>query len=297
MIPALVPALGALALLSFAAPAVPAALDDPVERAKAWPELSRDDEETVELDIERVRNAHTPEMAEQGASGIVAVGPGATPYLVPLLGKERDEAALARLLAVVDEITDERHTRLIAAWFDDGSDVVRKWALERAALFPDPGIREAAEKALATQALYKEKKSRKYDEDEHFVAALAATSAGSLEGLELIVDVAAEGWGERGKKMHVALTGARGPEATKRVVAKMKGADRQHTVAALHVLAACGTKDEAVPAVKPHLDSKDNSIRVAAINALRGIVDGDPPIEKLSVFDAIELAKQWKSRV
>jgi hypothetical protein len=38
-------------------------------------------------------------------------------------------------------------------------------------------------------------------------------------------------------------------------------------------------------------------VRVAAINALRGIVDGQEPLEELSVFGAIELAKTWKVRV
>ena len=45
------------------------------------------------------------------------------------------------------------------------------------------------------------------------------------------------------------------------------------------------------------LDDDDNSIRVATINALRGMVDGDLPVEQLSVFEAIEMAKQWKSKL
>ncbi len=36
---------------------------------------------------------------------------------------------------------------------------------------------------------------------------------------------------------------------------------------------------------------------VGAINALRGIIDGDPPLDKLPVFEAIERADKWKSRL
>jgi hypothetical protein len=36
---------------------------------------------------------------------------------------------------------------------------------------------------------------------------------------------------------------------------------------------------------------------VVTINALRGIVDGDGPLEQLSSFEAIEMAKKWKSRI
>jgi len=54
--------------------------------------------------------------------------------------------------------------------------------------------------------------------------------------------------------------------------------------------------EDAIAIVKPQLDNTDNSIRIAAINALRGIVDGDLPIANLPVFEAIELAKKWKTR-
>jgi hypothetical protein len=64
----------------------------------------------------------------------------------------------------------------------------------------------------------------------------------------------------------------------------------------LNLLSACGTQGD-TSAVKPFLDSDDHQIRVAAINALRGMVDGEGPIDKLPVFDAIDLAKQWKNRI
>ena len=47
----------------------------------------------------------------------------------------------------------------------------------------------------------------------------------------------------------------------------------------------------------PFLDETDNSIRIEAINALRGIVDGDQPIDKLSAFQAIEVANEWKGKL
>jgi hypothetical protein len=52
-----------------------------------------------------------------------------------------------------------------------------------------------------------------------------------------------------------------------------------------------------MPRVRFFLDDDDNQVRVAAINACRGIVDGAPPEEQLPVFEAIESAKKWKERV
>ena len=61
-------------------------------------------------------------------------------------------------------------------------------------------------------------------------------------------------------------------------------------------LAGCGEKKSAVPVIQ-HLDSTDNGVRIAAINALRGVIDGAEPLERLSAFDAIEQAKAWKERL
>jgi hypothetical protein len=81
-------------------------------------------------------------------------------------------------------------------------------------------------------------------------------------------------------------------------VAKLLAATKRKTkVAGLRLIAACGEKESAKHLVLPFLDENDNSLRVAAINALRGIVDGDPPLNKLSVFEAIERANKWKARL
>jgi HEAT repeat protein len=96
--------------------------------------------------------------------------------------------------------------------------------------------------------------------------------------------------------MRVALAGVRGPEATAVVGKHLDDPQLKTKVAALHLLGGCGDKS-IVGKIKPLLDESDNSLRVAAINALRGIVDGELPIEELSAFEAIEMAKKWKDRL
>ena len=118
---------------------------------------------------------------------------------------------------------------------------------------------------------------------------------GSLLGLDHLAERARTGFAAHGARMRKALEAVRGPEATQ-VVAKGLAGAREVKIAALNLLAGCGDAS-ARALVKPHLDDSDNGVRIAAINALRGIVDGDPPLEQLPVFKAIELAKEWKARV
>jgi len=62
------------------------------------------------------------------------------------------------------------------------------------------------------------------------------------------------------------------------------------------LLSLCGTK-ASFPYIKPLLDSGDASLKKAAINACRGIIENKPPLGNISVFDAIDLAKKWKERL
>jgi hypothetical protein len=254
-----------------------------------WPKPA--DKAQVALDIERLCKARTPEMAVQAREALEATGDSTVPFLLERMGKERDEAALKRVREVLIANTKAAHTRLLAKEFENRSGATRTFSLWRCAAFPDKEIRPAAEKAWTRL----KKLGDKAAPEELYAAALCAASAGSVEGLDVLQASALKSWERRGVEIRAAIEGARGPDATKLVVAKLEGADQKQKVAVLRMLAGCGDSS-ALPSVRRFLDDDDNQIRVAAINACRGIVDGDPPLEQLPVFEAIETAKKWKER-
>lgn len=264
---------------------------DEIKRLEAWPDLGKAKSQ-AKTDIQRLRKARTPEMAEEAEVGLVQAGAGIVPLLLPALGKEREPEALERMEAVLTRVTGAEHTRLLAEFFDDGAGGVRTFALRRVASFPDAGVRAGAEKAFARVAKLGEKAER----EELYAASLCAASSGSLESFDTLASWSPKRWATRGAEMRAAVGALRGEAATAKALEHLKSTDRERTVVALHLLSACGDASS-TEHVKPFLDSDDNSIRVAAINALRGIVDGEPPLERLPVFDAIELAKKWKTRV
>jgi len=267
-----------------------------IARASEWPVIPADKAATVKTDIERLRKAGTPEMAEQAEAALVGAGAMVAPGLIAAMGKERNVEARLRIEAVLDRVTSAEHTRLLAPSFADKSRDVRTWALARCAAFPDSELAKAAQDALgkARAALAKDEKLEG-GAVELYAAALCATAAGSHEGLDVLGRSAVSDWGKKGVEIRAALAAVRDGESTKFALELLAKGERKQQVAALNLLAGCGTKD-ALAAVKSQLDSTDNSIRVAAINAMRGIVDGDLPIANLPVFEAIELAKKWKER-
>ena len=269
--------------------------EEETERLSAWPTLEKDQKKAVDLDVQRLRKARTPEMSESAHDGLVSVGAAAAPLLLTALGKERDEDARARMTDVLETITGAAHTRLLAEHFDAKGAPLRHFALRRAARFPDAGTRAAAEAAYRKAS--DPKKRKKADPEDLFATALAATASGMVEPLEVLFATGVEDWGAEGEAIHLAACAVRGPEASALFVPRLGSDERDEVLGALRLLAACGTEKEAARACARHLDASDNGLRIGAINALRGILDGDPPIARLSAFDAIELAKKWKARV
>lgn len=271
-------------------PAKPAAA--PVERLTAWPKPA--DKDQLLVDVERLVKARTPEMGVQAREALTAAGASAVPFVLERYGKEKDEDAARRLREVLLAITRADQTRLLGREFASKLAPVRVFTLWRAAAFPDPELKEPAQASLARAR----KAGDKADPEEVYAAALCCASAGSTDGFDVLFQAAQKRWDKKGVEIRTALEGSRGEPGTVIALERLAaaGEDRAQRVAALRLLAGCGTKT-AIPRVKPLLDDQDNSVRVSAINALRGIVDGDPPLEQLSVFDVIETAKQWKERV
>ena len=229
---------------------------------------------------------------------LVELGAGSGPLLLEALAREKKAEARERIEEVLSALCDARHTRLLALEFEHGSSPVRTFSLREVAATPDPGLRAAAEAAHArvVKALASEREARKLDPEEPYAAALCALSTGSLVGLEVLLESARDSWAERGTEIMLAAPAARGDEAASRLGKLAASGERQQRRAALRMLAGCGTRD-AVRYVRPILDESDNSLRVAAINALRALIDGAPPLEKLSTFEAIDRANRWKQRL
>jgi len=277
----------------------------PVEqkpRLEAWPTLPGDSLKTAQTDVERVRKASTEEMAAGGREGLIKAGSGTAPLLLAALGKEKDEIVRGRIVEVLDQVTGAEHTRLLAKELTSKSRDVRLYVLNRCALFPDKELRSLLEPMLARIV----KEGEKADSDERYATAVCATSTGSTAGLVALHLAAVENWNKRGVQIRAALEGVRGPEASSILLAMLKESDapkpgdpllpkeaRQRVVACLNLLAGCGDKS-ALSKAKAFLDSTDNTVRVAAINAVLGIAQNKPPVANLSAFEAVELAKKLK---
>lgn len=306
MIPQFLPSLAAALLLAGPAAGAPAPQDGApaaaVERATEWPEGPS--EKALTKTIGKLRKAASDEMVAQGFAEVREAGAGAAPGLLAALSKERDDDAADRIREALDLVTSAAHTRLLAAEFDHRADAVWRYSMLRAAELGDPGLREAAEGRWAELLEHEAdpKLAKRIPEGRKDHLAVFVLSTGSPLSLEPCLALAAakdkeyRRW-ERyltGAASHARAGGAAVGDALAAALTDAKGIPAR--LACLRLLTWAGTKDHA-KAVAPSLDAPENNIKVAAINALRRMVDGDDPIDKLSAFEAIERANKWKQRL
>jgi HEAT repeat protein len=272
-----------------------AAAQTPASKPKtadnAWPKLPNGQIPDLGMAIESLKKAPTQESVDAAIEKIKAFGKEAVPFLYESLSRQKVDT---------DDSISEDARRLMKALDamitnDDGARVLqdcshrnilcRRYALRKAGELEVAGAIPIAKKAL-TDA----------DPDTRFEAALTCASLGTLDGFEVIKKVARDEWPRLGKRVRSAIERHRTEEATKKSMEGLASKDWQDICASLRLLSGWGTRT-CVPEVARHLDTTDNRIKENAINALRGIIDKEAPIEKLSAFDLAEQAIAWKKRI
>jgi hypothetical protein len=224
------------------------------------------------------------EVRKNAAAELQQLGAGAAPALLRKLtdrAPEKNEPYLAALDAVV---TAEQAGPLSRVLRDTRASA-RVWALRRFTAFHDPAHAPILRSALADR-----------DPEVKFRAALALAAGGDLTGMDLVLERARSDWKELGGELLAALEPARGEKPARWLLDKLEPTEFSAALARIRLLRALGTK-ETVVILKPLLDSNDHALKRETINTLRVVIDGQPVLDDLSVFQAIEMAKEWKQKI
>lgn len=264
--------------------------DEP--EARTWPKLRKAQRDAVSKTIGHLTRI---EMEDEDAdrrilaasAKIVAVGRGAAPVLMASLSRRKSlEAEDARRIVVcLDALVEPADGVLLAEEFGSRRRPLRLWALSRAASFDDAALLPAFRGLLEHE-----------DGETALRAALGCLRAGSLDGWDPVVAAARSAWRRRGPELRAAFERVRSPEAEQRALRLLAAPANAGRVTGLRILGGTGTRDGA-PQVLPYLDNQDAAVKEAAINALRGMVDGAPPLVNISAFDLIGRADAWRKRL
>ncbi len=249
----------------------------------SWPKWTNAKKDEFAAKLALYKRA-TPERVDLLAKDILGYGKGAVPILLESLANA-DVALHERYFRVLNVLTDAGDLSLLLQQAKSKSLNVRRFILRRGSELADKEHESEFEKALEDQ-----------DADCRFYAALGVSRAGSFSGLPLLLSEVNSRWGSQRAQMLAALRGIQGTEATKKLLSSWTSEEGENTLSFLRLLSGVGDRN-CVTRVSYYLDSSDHQLKEAAINVLRSVFDNAPPIQDLSVFDVIEHANQWKSRL
>lgn len=260
-------------------PAPPPPKPPPAE----WPKLDAQGTARTEQLVLNL-TANKEELRTTAQQELRGIGAGAAPALLRKFS-DREAERNAVYAAVLDQLVTQEHAGPLARHLRDQRASVRVWVLRRFAAFHDPAHVPIVELGLKDR-----------DPEVQYRAALALLASGQLSALDRVLARAREDWQHSGAEILATVEPARGDPAARAILDDLNQHEFTDALARIRLLRALGTK-ESMSALKGLLDSNDHAIKRETINTLRVVVDGQPVNENLSVFQAIEQAKEWKARI
>ncbi len=255
----------------------------------AWPKLSTSAKQSAKLALRRLLAGDSENANEEATAAardeLLRLGPAVAPLLLRRLG-DRDRVNPEPLTEVLDQLVNAKHATLLAKLATKRKPLLlRRYLTARLATFRDPATRPVF------LAAAKDK-----DADLAFYGTLGLCGLRDLDHLDAVFDRCRQDWFSVVALVQATLEPMRGEDPADHVLRRMGKHDERDLVTGLRLLRSLAPKPYA-GLIRIHLDSRHNSVKKATINALRVIVDGAKPLEKLSVFQAITMAKQWRDRL
>lgn len=251
----------------------------------AWPKL---DQVKSDRAVQLVANfkVENPELHTKSLTELAELGAGAAPLLIARLtdtpGHDKANVLIAKALT---QLTAAEHAPLLAP--DATSKVLarRRWVVGRLVDLGAPGMVEVFKKAAADK-----------DEEVAFRGAVGLVASGDASGLDKVLARAKADWKGCREFLEANLPRGRGGDVSSKLADRCSQGEFADKVAALRLFRSAGDRPQARK-IAEALDSSDHGIKKEAINALRVVVLGEKPLDDLSVFQAIEMAKEIKAKL
>ncbi len=248
-----------------------------------WPRFTRAQRDIIKSKIKELGHGNE-KIANRAKETLKAFGPGVVPFMArklsdssPKLNKHMEEIALS--------VMEEKYAPLVVPYLKSRLKSVRMFGIRLIVKTGWEGAKEALKKAYA-----KEK-----DAGVKEAMALALCSLGEIDAIDVLFELAKKDFFSRRQDILNAARGLKGEKAERWLLERLGSDSARDKIAALRLLAVSGTKDS-VKSIKRFLYSNNHTLAVAALNALRAIVDGKEPIEHISVFDLIRMRREWEKR-
>jgi hypothetical protein len=251
------------------------------QKLAEWPALKPADQDRVAALVSQFRK-DKPEGRKAAADNLVALGDGTTPYLIRMIS-DRDEATNEQIFAVFDRVLGPQHAALLAQQSKSNKPDLRRYIVRRLCRFVDPDLKPVLKEA-----------TKDSDSDSAFFGQLGLLALRDPSTLDAVIDSSRTDWNGIRALVVEVLPNARSDEMGRAVAEKIAKASTQVQAAGLRLFRYLATKELAVVA-RSYLSAEDHNVKKEAVNAMR-VLNGEEPIENLSVFDLPKMAKEWANK-
>jgi hypothetical protein len=260
----------------------PPAAGTTAEKLGEWPTLKDTDKDRVLAFTGQFRKAD-PQLHAEAKKQLIALGDAAAPLLMQQVS-DRAENTNAPIFAVLDEVLGARHAALMARETKKPRIELRRYLTRRLCRLGD------ADLAPVLDSLQKDK-----DESTAFYAQLGLLALKRRESLPAVLAYTKTRWNDVGPLVAEVLTPARSPELGDAVFEAIAKAQPVDQMAGLRLLRYVMVKEQGV-VLRGYLEASDHTVKREAVNTAR-VLHGEAPVDNLSVFQAIEQAKQWLQKI
>lgn len=270
--------------LAWLAP-IPAQTDGdagPPPKLEQWPELKDADKERVLALAGQFKKADQA-LHTAASRQLLELGAGAAPLLFQQVS-DRVDNTNTPLFAVLDTMLDQRHAALMAREAKKPRVELRRYLVQRLCAFTDRDLLPVLQSA-----------SKDKDEATAFYGALGALALKDRNAVAPVLAYSKTHWQEVGAFVGTVLPAARSTEAGEWVWEAIAKASPTDQMAGLRLLRSLATKDQAM-LLRRYLEASDHTVKREAVNTARAL-HGEAPQENLTVFQAIEQAKQWLQKL
>lgn len=253
-----------------------------IEKLSEWPTLEATEKDRVFALATQFKKEDT-KLHAAAKQQLIAMGAGAVPLLIQRI-TDRPENENAQLFEVFDAVIESKHAALLAREVKKPVVELRRYLTLRLCKFLDPEL------LPILQPLRKDK-----DELTAFRAALGCFALGEGDALPQVLTYSKTHWLEQVDLVATVLPHTRSAETGNLVFAAITKAPVADQMAGLRLARYVAIDDHKV-IVRSYLDSPDHAVKKEAVNVCR-VLHGEPPLEKLDVFQSIKLANEWKKKL
>lgn len=254
----------------------------PPEKLGEWPALDAPTKDRV-LALAGQFKKQDPKLHESASKQLVEIGAGAAPLLMQQVS-DRAENQNELLFAVFDQVLDRSHSALMAREVKKPRAALRRYLTRRLCEFVEPELLPVLKVAAADK-----------DEQTAFLGALGALALKQRDGVAPVMAHCRHHWAEAAELVAKVLPAARSHEVGEWLWESIAQASPVDQMTGLRLLRYVATREQAM-LLKRYLEASDHTVKREAINTAR-VLHGEPPVENLSVFQAIEQSKQWLQKL